>query len=134
MDTIRTFFFPKSGHFFRFPKKASPSLFSSCAPGVPFSRQIRTALPLIISEKSKGDAGKVDSSFAQNIFRNQKVYSSPESPKWESYKSDAVSERCFTKQLFCKILSCKIAVLEMLKRYKIWLRRTVKHIQLDIHN
>ena len=118
MDTIIAFFSTKSEHFFRFPKKASPThrLYLR-AWRVAFSRQIRTALPLIISEKSKGDAGKIDSSFAQNIFRNQKVYSSPESPKWESYKSDAVSERCFTKQLFCKILSCKIAVLEMLKRY-----------------
>ena len=35
----------------------------------------------------------------------------------ESHKSNAVSERCFAKQLFCKIMSCKIAVVVMLKRY-----------------
>ena len=51
----------------------------------------------------------------------------------ESHKSNAVSERCFAKQLFCKIMSCKIAVVVMLKRYlwknkiKLWLIRTVKH-------
>ena len=44
------------------------------------------------SEKSKGDAGKIASLFAQNIFRNQNVYSSSEASKWESYKSEAVSE------------------------------------------
>ena len=70
---------------------------------------------MLSSEKNKGDAGKIASSFAQNIFNNQNVYSSPESSKWESYKSNAVSERCFAKKLFCKILSCKIAVIEMLK-------------------
>ena len=51
----------------------------------------------------------------------------------ESHKSNAVSERCFAKQLFCKIMSCKIAVVVMLKRYlwknkiNLWLIRTVKH-------
>ena len=104
------------------------------------SHQIRPGLPLLSSEKNKGDAGKIASAFAQNIFCNQNVYSSPESSKWESYKSNAVSERCFAKKLFCKILSCKIAVIEMLKRYlwknkiTFWLIRTVKHILLTIYN
>ena len=98
--------------------------------------QIRPCLPLLSSEKNKGDAGKIASSFAQNIFCNQNVYSSPGSSKWEPYKSKAVSERCFAKKLFCKILSCKTAVIEMLKRYlwknkiKFWFIRTMKHIQL----
>ena len=78
--------------------------------------QIRPGLSLLSSEKNKGDAGKIASSFAQNIFCNQNVYSSPESSKWASYKSNVVSERCFGKKLFCKILSCKIAVIKMLKR------------------
>ena len=103
------------------------------------SNQIRPGLPLLSPEK-KGDAGKIASSHAQNIFCNQNVYPSPESSNWESYKSNAVSERCFAKKLFCKILSCKIAVIEMLKRYlwknktKFWLIRTVKHILLTIYN
>ena len=59
---------------------------------VVFNHQIRHALPLESSEKSKGDAGKIASLFAQNIFRNQNVYSSSETSKWESYKSEAVSE------------------------------------------
>ena len=53
---------------------------------------------MLSSEKNKGDAGKIASSFAQNIFCNQNVYSSPESSKWESYKSKAVSERFFAKK------------------------------------
>ena len=83
---------------------------------------------------------KIAPSFAQNIFRNQNVYSSPESSKWESYKLNAVSETCFAKNLFCKILSCKRAVVEMLKRYlwknkiKFWFMRTMKHIPLTIYN
>ena len=102
--------------------------------------QIRPGLSLLSSEKNKGDAGKIASSFAQNIFCNQNVYSSPESSKWESYKSDTVSEKCFAKELFCKTSSCKLAVIEMLKRYlwknktKFWLIRTVKHILLTIYN
>ena len=97
------------------------------------SHQIKPGLPLISSEKNSGDAGMIVSSLAQNIFLNQNVYSSPELSKWESYKSNAVSERCFAKQLFWKIMSCKIAVVVMLKRYlwknkiKLWLIRTVKH-------
>ena len=97
------------------------------------SHQIRPGLPLISSEKNQGDAGIIASSLAQNIFLNQNVYSSPELSKWESYKSNAVSERCFAKQLVCKIISCKIAVVVMLKRYlwknkiKLWLIRNVKH-------
>ena len=104
------------------------------------SHQIRPGLPLLSSEKNKGHAGKIASSFAQNIFCNQNVYSSPETSKWESYKSNAASERCFAKKLFCKILSCKIAAIEMLKRYlwknkiKCWLIITVKHILLTIYN
>ena len=91
------------------------------------SHQIRLGLPLLSSDKNKGDAGKIASSFAQYIFRNQNVYSSTELFKWESYKSNAVSERCFAKKMFCKIMSCTIAVVEMLKRYllkkkiKFWL-------------
>ena len=42
------------------------------------------------------DAGKIASLFAKNIFRNQNVYSSPDSSKWESYKSETVRE------MFCK--------------------------------
>ena len=45
----------------------------------------------------------------------------------ESHKSNAVSERCFAKQLFCKIMSCKIAVVVMLKRYLIKLVITVEN-------
>ena len=57
-----------------------------------------------------------------------------------SHKSNADSERCFAKKLFCKILSFKIAVVGMLKRYlwknkiKFWLIRTVKRILLTIYN
>ena len=72
---------------------------------------------MLNSEKNKGDAGKLASPFAQNIFRNQNVYSSPESSKWELYKSNAVSEKCFAKKLLCKILGRKKTVVEMLKRY-----------------
>ena len=68
-------------------------------------------------EKNKVDAGKLASPFAQSIFRNQNVYSSSESSKWELYKSNAVSEKCFAKKLLCKILGCKKAVVEMSKRY-----------------
>ena len=83
---------------------------------------------------------KIAPLFAQNIFRNQNVYSSPESSKWESYKLNSVSETCFVKNLFCKILSFKRAVVEMLKRYlwknkiKFWFMRTMKHIPLTIYN
>ena len=52
---------------------------------------------MICSEKNKGDAGIIASSVVQNIFLNQNVYSSPELSKWESYKSNTVSERCFFK-------------------------------------
>ena len=57
---------------------------------------------MLSSEKNKGDAGKIASSFAQNIFCNQNVYSGPESYKWELYKSNAVSERCFAKSWAAK--------------------------------
>ena len=49
------------------------------------SHQIRPDLPLLSSEKNRGDA----SSFVQNIICDQNVYSSPDSSKWESYKSNA---------------------------------------------
>ena len=47
---------------------------------------------MLSSEKNKGDAGKIVSSFTQNIFCNQNVYSSPDSSKWESYISNAVKD------------------------------------------
>ena len=57
------------------------------------SHQIRPGLPLLSSEKNKGDAGKIVSSFTQNIFCNQNVYSSPDSSKWESVK-DVLQKSC----------------------------------------
>ena len=102
------------------------------------SHQIRPSLPLISTEKIKGDVGIIAFSFTQNIFCNQNVCSSRELSKWESYKSNKVSERCFEKQLLFKIISNKIAVVEKLKRclwenkIKFWFIRTVKHIQLNV--
>ena len=87
------------------------------------SHKIRPDLSLLNSEKNKGDAGKLASSFAQNIFRNKNVYSSPGSSKWELYKSNAVSEKCFAKKLLCKILGSKVAMVEILKRY-LWRSKT----------
>ena len=57
------------------------------------SHQIRPGLPLLSSEKNKGDAGKIVSSFTQNIFCNQNVYSSPDSSKWELVK-DVLQKSC----------------------------------------
>ena len=42
--------------------------------GLVFSHQIRPALPLTNSEKNKGDAARIASSFAQNIFCNQNLF------------------------------------------------------------
>ena len=61
--------------------------------------QIRSGLPLLSSEKNKGNAGNSFFICPKYILWS-KFDSSPESSKWESNKSNAVSESCFAKQLF----------------------------------